>query len=81
MPIFLTSKEFSARKTETIFQYFFDFHSFQFFCVSIGIHTFRPSHVSPLSNLVAHFAPHKLLAHFAHKMYIKKAALINCVIS
>ena len=28
-----------------------------------------------------HFAPHKLLAHFAPKRYIKKAALINCVIS
>ena len=39
------------------------------------------SHISPLLNLVAHFALHKLLAHFAPKMYIKKAALLNCVIS
>ena len=35
----------------------------------LGIHTFCPSHVSPLLNLEEHFAP---------KMCIKKAALINC---
>ena len=39
--------------------------------------TFRPSHISPF----AHFAPHKLLAHFVSKVYIKKAALNNCITS